>query len=418
MLADVGCTVFGIDRDKRLVSDLRIGKPHFHEKGLSALLNKIQNNKEPPQYFISLGTSCADIYIITVGTPIIKNSFEPNLEYVANATSEVARVIKKGDMVILRSTIPVGTTRNLVLNTLQEISGLKVGDDFGLAFCPERTIEGKALKELRELPQIIGAYDELSAKRAKELFSRLTPTIIDLGNIESAEMLKIVDNTYRDMMFAYSNQVALLCNKLDINMSPIVQAANYGYNRNNIPVPSPGVGGACLSKDPYILAKVCKDVGISADFFLLGRKINNFMPEYTAKRTLEEVDKVNPLSKHKTVFVLGFAFKGNPETSDMRDSPTIDLVEHLQKKGARVFGHDPLVGKKELLSLKAEPTSIKEGISVSDAVIIMTNHSYYSDIDFVSIVGERDSPLVLFDGWTLFKPEDFKGNKNIRHLSI
>jgi nucleotide sugar dehydrogenase len=204
------------------------------------MLRAIARLPNPPTYLTSLSGPCASAYVITVGTPILRPSLQPNLEYVRSATAEVAKVLRKGDLVILRSTVPVGTTRTVVLPMLEEVSGLKVGQDFDLAFCPERTVEGRALRELRELPQIVGGFDVAGAERAARLFRRSTQTIIDVGSIESAEMLKIMDNTYRDVMFSYANQMALLCEALGLDLVPLVRAANQGYNRNSIPVPGRG----------------------------------------------------------------------------------------------------------------------------------------------------------------------------------
>lgn len=418
VLADIGFPVVGIDRDNELIADLKKGKPHFHEKGLEQMLASVDQRPWPPQYQISLPKPCADIYIVTVGTPIQRPSMEPNLDYVRSATREVAGVLRCGNLVILRSTVPVGTTRNVVLPMLEQTSGLKVGVDFDLAFCPERTIEGKALRELRELPQIIGGYNEASAKRAHELFGRVTSTIIDLGSIEAAEMLKIMDNTYRDMMFAYANQIALVCNAVGLDMVPIVHAANQGYNRNNIPVPSPGVGGACLSKDPYILASVCRQAGIDPSLFIKGRAVNEFMPIYTVSRVYEAIGKLGGGISGGTVLVLGFAFKGKPETSDMRDSPTLDLVRELLRRGARVFGHDPLVPGDEIEALGVEPVSLDEGFAAADAAIVMIDHPLYANLDVAALVDGRSRPIIVMDGWHLCGAMELHRHPNIIYMSV
>lgn len=418
VLADIGFPVVGIDRDSELIADLKKGKPHFHEKGLEKMLASVDKRPRPPQYQVGLPQPCADIYVVTVGTPIKRPSLEPNLDHVRSAAREVAGSLRRGNLVILRSTVPVGTTRNVVLPVLEQTSGLKVGVDFDLAFCPERTIEGKALRELRELPQVIGGYNEASAKRAHDLFDRVTSTIIDLGSIEAAEMLKIMDNTYRDMMFAYANQLALVCNAVGLDMVPIVRAANQGYNRNNIPVPSPGVGGTCLSKDPYILASVCRQVGIDPSLIIKGRAVNEFMPIYTVSRVYEAIGKLGGGISGGTVLVLGFAFKGKPETSDMRDSPTLDLVRELLRRGARVLGHDPLVPGDEIEALGVEPVSLDEGFAAADAAIVMIDHPLYADLDVAALVDGRSRPIIVMDGWYLYCAMELHNHPNIVYLSV
>jgi nucleotide sugar dehydrogenase len=406
VLSDVGYRVTGVDRDARLIAGVKAGKPHFHEKGLEEMMKAIARLPHPPVYQTGLPESCATVYVITVGTPILRPSLQPNLDYVRSATAEVAKVLRKGDLVILRSTVPVGTTRNVALPMLESTSGLKAGVDFDLAFCPERTVEGKALRELRELPQIVGGLNEAARERAARLFRRSTQTIIDVGSLESAEMLKIMDNTYRDVMFAYANQMALLCEGLGLDLVPLVRAANQGYNRNRIPVPSPGVGGACLSKDPYILASVCQAAGVDASLFLLGRRINESLPVHAVDRVTHELEKSGKKLADAEVLVLGFAFKGKPETSDMRDSPTLDLVRVLQERGARVRGHDPLVPPEEIAALGVRVCAIDEGFRGADAVIVMLNHSAYEEMDIAGLLELARKPVVVVDGWHIFNPDD------------
>lgn len=418
VLSDVGYKVTGVDRDEKLILGVRAGKPHFHEKGLEELLKTIARSATPPTYLTAMERSCATVYVITVGTPILRPSMQPNLDYVRSATAEVARVLRAGDLVILRSTVPVGTTRAVALPMLEQASGLQAGRDFDLAFCPERTVEGKALRELRELPQIVGGLNRASAERASRLFRRSTQTIVDVGSIESAEMVKIMDNTYRDVMFSYANQMALLCEALDLDLVPLVRAANQGYNRNNIPVPSPGVGGACLSKDPYILASVCERAGVDASLFLLGRRINEFMPVHACNRVERELERCGKTLRGARVFVLGFAFKGRPETSDVRDSPTIDLVRVLRERGAQVRGHDPMVTAPEIEALGATACDLESGFDGADAIILMLNHTLYEEMDIARLLERTRKPAVLLDGWHIFNAADLSQVPGITYRCI
>lgn len=403
VLAEVGYQIVGVDCSDPVLEALKLGKPHFHEKGLDELLGRFQHRVT---YQSALTVPCAGIYVISVGTPLTKPSMEPNLGYVRRAAVEVGRVLKAGDLVVLRSTVPVGTTRTVVAPVLEAESGLTAGDDFGLAFCPERTVEGKALKELRELPQIVGGFDEKSAEMAKALFGRYTSTIVDVGGMESAEMVKIMDNSYRDVMFAYANQLALLCEQLGLDMVSLVRAANLGYNRNNIPVPSPGVGGACLSKDPYILAEVCRQAGVDPTLFVLGRQINEHMPRHTFQRAEAALRSIGKSMAGAEVLVLGFAFKGKPETSDLRESPTLDLLECLRKADARITGYDPIVTPAQLRALGVEPVSLQAGFEQADAVIVMLNHAAFEDLDIVALLTRARAPIVLVDGWHMFDPDE------------
>jgi UDP-N-acetyl-D-mannosaminuronic acid dehydrogenase len=220
------------------------------------------------------------------------------------------------------------------------------------------------------------------------------------------------------MMFAYANQMALVCHTVGLDMTSIVRAANQGYNRNNIPVPSPGVGGACLSKDPYILSSVCRQVGIDPLLFIKGRSINEFMPVHVVDRVYEALTSIGNGVSGGTVFVLGFAFKGRPETSDMRDSPTLDVVEELHRRGAKVLGHDPLVPAEEIKGLNVEVTNLNNGFAKADAVIVMIDHPIYADLDITVLAEARTCPIVLMDGWSLYRAQSSNFSSNVIYMSI
>lgn len=400
-MVEAGFKVIGVDKDKRVIKNLRQNKPHFHEKGLPEVLSKVLKSDNPPEFVEDITSVEGAVYIITVGTPVESKTLKPNLNFVKTAARQVGQILKKGDTVILRSTVPVGTTRHVAQPILQEECKLDAGKDFQLAFCPERTIEGKALRELRQLPQIIGGLDGRSSEVANALFAKVTNTVVDIGTIEGAEMLKIMDNTYRDLVFAYANQLSQLCDKFNLKMKDLVLAANSGYNRNNIPVPSPGVGGACLSKDPYILSSVCQSMGIPPDLFLQGRQINEGMPAYVGKKLLDRCHDRFGKFEDLTVFVMGFAFKGKPETSDMRQSPTLLLIEFLKSNGVKVLGHDPLVPAEEIAALGVEVVSIQRGLSISDGAIIMIDHVMYEDLELGALIANRDIPIIISDEWSV-----------------
>jgi UDP-N-acetyl-D-mannosaminuronic acid dehydrogenase len=285
-----------------------------------------------------------------------------------------------------------------------EESGLKAGEDFYLAFTPERTAEGVALKELRMLPQIIGGINDKSVDEAAKIFRRTTPTILCVSSLEAAELIKLLDNSYRDLRFAYANEIGRYCEKIGLNTFEIVNAANQGYPRNNIPVPSPGVGGACLTKDPYILIDCAKKVGENLDLVSKSRDIN----EQVTKRMVEELKKHGQL-KNKKIFVAGFAFKGKPETNDMRDSPTIDLVKYLSFENALIVGFDTCVEEEKIRSLGVEHVkNIEDGIKDADVAIFMTNHEFFSNLDAKEIFSKMKKDGIVYDGWGIFNKHEIE----------
>ena len=194
----------------------------------------------------------ADIHIISVGTPLKNGSKIPNMEHLKKAINIVCKNLKKDDLIILRSTVPIGTCRDVVIPMIEKKTKFKFGKDISISFCPERTVEGLALKELKFLPQLIGAFDKKSYDQSCQIFNKYT-SVVNLEKIESAEMAKLIDNSFRDVIFGYSNQMALISEKFKLNLNNIIGKINSGYSRNYVPLPSPGVGGPCLSKDPFLL---------------------------------------------------------------------------------------------------------------------------------------------------------------------
>lgn len=417
ILADNGFKVFGYDKDKKLVDSLlKINAP-FYENGLENLLETHLNNHFIPKK--SSKDLNAEIYIVTVGTPIFHKNKKPNVDHIKKAVELVAYKLKKNDLIILRSTVPVGCTRNVVIPLIENISGLKVGQDFYIAFCPERTAEGLALKELRELPQLVGGYDQNSREVAMKFFNENTHTVIDVGSLESAEMCKLLDNTYRDTCFAYANQMALITEKLGLNLKELVSKVNLGYERSKIPIPSPGVGGPCLSKDPYILQSNFSEYGIDCHVTSAARKINESAPKNIYERCSKILSAVDVNIKTSKILIIGFAFKGEPVTSDMRESTTLWFLEYLQKKGIKnICGYDPIVNDIEIKKLGVKPCSLDNGFNNSTAVFIMNNHRSYSDMNINKLLGKMKKPGLFFDGWNMFNSQEIQNVSGIVYASI
>lgn len=407
VLADNGFSVVGFDTDEDLISKLDRKQASFFENGLENLLQThVGGNFKPTG---SPDDLLADIYVITVGTPIIPETMKPNVDHIRKAVAAIADKLKKNDLVVLRSTVPVGCTRSEVIPLLEEVSGLTAGDDFFVAFCPERTAEGRALKELRELPQIVGGYDQHSRELGMRFFNENTHTVVDVGSLEAAEMCKLLDNTYRDTVFAYANQMALLTEKLGLNLNELVTKVNLGYDRNTIPYPSPGVGGPCLSKDPYILQENFAAFGLDCSVTAAARQINEAAPRLIYERCRDLLSGVGKDIHKDKVFILGFAFKGEPVTSDLRESTTLWFLDYLKDRGVKnIWGHDPVIEGGEIEQLAVRACSLEEGFGDAAAVIIMNNHRSYSDMGINNLLATMDKPAVFYDGWNIFPAHDLQ----------
>ena len=314
--AELGYDVFGYDLSEKTIGLLRKKKAPFHELGLPELLREHTGSRFHP--IVALGPeSASDVYFIAVGTPLSRNKL-PDMSHIRAAARDVGKVLKVNDIVILRSTVPVGTTRKVVIPELEKASGLTAGDDFLVAFAPERTIEGRALEELRTLPQVIGGLNRASANRAADLFNLMTHTIHIVESLEEAEVVKLINNSYRDTIFGFANEVALACRAFGIDANRVINAANTGYPRSNVPRPSPGVGGYCLEKDPHIFIASAKAHGEELHITRKGRETNERIILAVADDIASHLRKYFPKVKSPRIFIMGMAFKGRPATSDQR----------------------------------------------------------------------------------------------------
>lgn len=414
VLAEAGFNVFGVEKDKGKLEGLKKGNPNFHEDGLAEILLR-QVGKGLHLFETIPVDKTIDVFIISVATPVDQKTKIANLDYVKNAITDLLLCLKDGQLVILRSTVPVGTSRNIIFPMLQQKC-----QNVLLSFCPERTIEGKALVELKTLPQIVGAINQESMDVSVKLFSKISPSIIKTSSLEGAEIVKLINNSYRDFSFAYANQIALICKNLGLDAREVIETANFGYTRSNIAQPGfvgggkmGFVGGVCLEKDPYILIN---SSGLNGGLIKAAREINEGLIPHVfeiIKNSIEEQSFPNA-----KIFISGFAFKGHPATDDLRGSPAIQLLNLLKEAQAKnIYGHDFVVKSQELEKLGVKPCSIEEGLKDADAAVFMNNHKEYQDIDIQKLAEIMKTKALLFDGWQLFD-EKLKNINSINYESI
>jgi len=412
-LADCGIKVYGVDSNKKTIQRLKNNESTLSEKDVSMLLNLHLNKTFYPSE--SIPEEDFDYFIIGVGTPLNENK-SPILDHIISSVDAIALKLKKDQTVILRSTVPVGTTKDVVIPILEKNTGLRAGYDFDVVFAPERTAEGVAISELRSNPQIIGSLRREGVEKAKKLFLKMTPSIVEVSNIETAEMIKLIDNSYRDVRFAYSNEIALICEMLKLDARECIEKANYKYGRNSIPTPSPGVGGPCLSKDPHILSHVAKKLGYETKMIAGGRIVNEFIPHHLALKVIKKINDVKNKESNVKIFVIGFAFKGHPETDDIRDSPSITIIKELKKHFQNIVGYDPVVSKEEIEKLGVVVSDLESGFSNADCIIIVNNHQSYQSINVEKLLQTSHKDCIFVDCWALF--DNLKSNPNIRYTGV
>jgi nucleotide sugar dehydrogenase len=394
-LANRGHQVTGIDVQRSVVDSLNQGKSHVFEPGLSDMLATNLKRKS-----IDFGTILESerhqVYIVAVGTPLDLDS-KPDLESLTEVLKVISGVLQSGDQVMLRSTVPVGVTREIVIPYLENKTGLIAGEDFYVSFAPERTIEGRAMYELKTLPQVVGGYSSQCVKRSTAFWSTLTPTVVRVDSLEASEMVKLANNTFRDLSFSFANELALLADKYNVNSFELVNAANEGYPRNKIPLPSPGVGGYCLTKDPILFSCTAEGPRADAVLGISSRKVNErakFYPieliERYAKRLQVPLSELN-------ILIIGIAFKGMPETTDVRASVAIDVFNELNSRVNQIFGWDAVINSKELQGMGFKVIEdIVEIIDHTDVVLILNNHPDNVCSDMYA--SSQDGRLI-FDGW-------------------
>jgi UDP-N-acetyl-D-mannosaminuronic acid dehydrogenase len=399
VLAEAGNKVIGVEPRPELVDMTNAGKPHFSEVGLHEALMRVTKSGQLTAASKFDETTHCDVYIITVGTPLSSNGV-PRIDMIEAATREVAANMRDGALVILRSTVKVGTTREVVAPILAAS-----GKRFDIAMCPERTLEGNALQELRELPQIVGADTQDVADRAAAVFRCLTNSIVQVSSPETAEIVKLVDNTYRDVQFAFANEVARLCDVFGVRAHEVISSGKLGYKRTNVALPGL-VGGPCLEKDPHILLQSARSKGIELELAAAGRLINQRQPRETVDFISAEIVR-RELASPLQIRVVGMAFKGVPATDDVRGSMSVKVLDAIKKAhpDAHLGLYDPVVtpeGMKAAFPDEQIYTRIGDAISGASVVIIANNHPALGQISPRTIREFIVPDGFVFDYWNHF----------------
>jgi len=370
MFASAGYKVKGFDVNKRVIYTLKSGKIHIVEPDLQGLFKSVldSGNLIPTDTLEE-----SDVFIICVPTPFKEDHEEKlaDLSYVESASIEVGKVLKRGDLVILESTVPPRTTDDIMGKALEEESGLKINEDFLVAHCPERVLPGKILHELRNNDRIIGVSNKKAGELTKELYSSIvTGGNIYLTDTITAEMCKLVENTFRDINIAFANELSIICDKLDIDVWELVQLANK-HPRVNILSPGAGVGGHCLAVDPwFIVEKFPK----TARLIRTARETNDYKPKWIVKKVVDDIQKKFS-DKKITIGILGLAYK--PNIDDLRESPALEIAKELKELGYNVIASEPNSEQSEINSIAN--LKLDELIDQSDYLVYTVPHNQFKD---------------------------------------
>ncbi len=328
-----------------------------------------------------------DAIIICVPTPLRKTR-EPDMSYIVSATNEIAKRVHKGQLIVLESTTYPGTTEEVVLPALQA-RGLKVGHDFSLAFSPERIDPGNPTYQTRNIPKVIGGVTKRCTELASALYGTAIQRTVPVSSSRAAEMVKLLENTFRAVNIGLVNEMALICDRLGINVWEVVDAAKtkpFGY----MPFyPGPGIGGHCIPSDPVYLAWKVRVHGFEARFIELATQINGFMPEYVVQKVARALNERRKAMKGARILMLGLAYK--KDVGDLRDSPAFDVAKHLAERGAVIGYHDPYVPSAELNGRTYKSVALTAAaLRACDCAIVLTNHS---NVDYGLIA--RHAPVIV-----------------------
>ena len=374
-----GFQVRGIDTDAGKVSGIRAGRSHVQDVQDADLSDLIRKGRLQASTDFA-GIETADAVVICVPTPLRKTR-DPDISYIVAAVDEIARYLHRGLLVVLESTTYPGTTEEVILPKL-EASGLKVGRDFFLAFSPERVDPGNPRFNTRNTPKIVGGVTEACGRVALALYAQSIDRVIPVSSTRAAEMVKLLENTFRSVNIGLVNEVALMCDRLGLDVWEVIDAAGtkpFGF----MPFyPGPGLGGHCIPIDPHYLSWKLKTLNYYAKFIELASEINGNMPHYVVTKAADALNDRRKSVRGARVLVLGVAYKR--DVGDVRESPALDVIKLLADRGAEIRYNDPhasevaVDGGRRYRSVPLDERELQE----ADLVIIVTNHSSY-DYDFI-----------------------------------
>lgn len=397
LFADAGFTVTGYDVNEKIVHALNSGRCHFNEPGLDSLLSQCIAKKRfhaTTDYPRALKES--DVVIICVATPLGQNS-RPNLDFLKNACAQLAKNPLKDKLIVIESSIPPGTTKNLVVPILKK-NRHQVSRDFWVVYIPERLAPGQAIEEIARTARIIGTQEPIGAEMARALYKNVIRNEILVTDVNVAETSKLVENTYRDVNIAFANEVAQICEALKIDMMEVIRVANT-HPRVHVHTPGVGVGGPCIPKDPHLLISPVGGMDLELSVIPQARQVNESMPARFLELVERALGKKGKSLKGSTIVCLGVTYKGN--VSDTRDSPAEAVIASLIHKGAVVYAYDPFAAG----TFGAKRTrSLTEHWKSAEAILILTDHEEFKKIDWKKMKAALKPGALIADGRRIVSP--------------
>jgi UDP-N-acetyl-D-glucosamine dehydrogenase len=403
--AEAGFHTTGIDPDGRKLESFRKGVSYIPDVDSDVLKRLTQSGQLTMTADFSI-LKDIDAVSICVPTPLRKTG-DPDMTYILSAADELARYAHAGMVIVLESTTYPGTTRELLLPKVTQPSGLKVGVDVFVCFSPERVDPGRKDWTTYSTPKVVGGITPECSEVAQAWYGSAIKTVVTVSSADAAEMTKLLENTYRMINIGLVNELAMMCERLHLDVWEIIDAAGskpFGFMKFT---PGPGLGGHCIPIDPLYLSWKMKEMNYNARFIELASEINTNMPRYVVGRILEAMNEQGRALKGSRVLVLGAAYK--PDIDDVRESPSLDVIALLRQKGAEVQYHDPYIPNihHESEGWRMESVGdLMKAVRTSDVVIIVTNHKSY------------DYPAILAEAKFIFDTRNALGKLAANHPKV
>ncbi|HEX9017578.1 MAG TPA: UDP-N-acetyl-D-mannosamine dehydrogenase [Anaerolineaceae bacterium] len=378
--ASHGLQVVGVDVNSQVVDRLKEGELHIYEPGLRTL---VQAALRSGNLVIEQQPGQADAFIIAVPTPF-KDEKKADLQYVISASESIAPHLRRGNLVVLESTSPPRTTTDIVLPILER-SGLKAGKDFSLAYSPERVLPGQILRELIENARVIGGIDTASAEAGRDLYATFVRGEIILTDATTAEMVKLMENTYRDVNIAIANEFSRLSDRFGVDVWEAIAIANR-HPRVRILNPGPGVGGHCISVDPWFLVEAAPDI---TPLIHTARLVNDGQPDFVVSLVKRAMSGLNGCK----VAALGLAYK--PDVDDLRESPAIEICHKLVEQGVQVVAYEPYKPEYHQNAFETVAT-LASALDGADALLLLVGHSALKNLE-PQVVAQLTPARVVID---------------------
>lgn len=364
LISGKGISVHGVDINEKIVSTINSGKIHFIEPDLEGLIHNAVTKK---LLVADTKPAEADVFVISVPTPILDN-YDPDLNYVESAVRSVVPYLQKGNLLIIESTCPVGTTEQLAEMIFNERPELR--NNLRVAYCPERVLPGNIIHELTSNDRVIGGLDEASTTEAANFYRQFVNGAMHLTNVRTAEMCKLVENASRDVSIAFANELSMICEEANIDTNELIQLANK-HPRVNILKPGPGVGGHCIAVDPWFIVSSYRE---RSKLIEQARKVNLNKTGWVIEKIISEAKTLEMVLDRKPVIAcLGLTYKA--DVDDLRESPSLEIVHALKRNHYEVVSVEPHA--QNGLQEKLEAVSMEHAIKIADLVVFLVAHKQF-----------------------------------------